>query len=119
MSAQLLLPGSVAELDGARCELTHRHSSAEITRMFGGKTAYLREYQARVQPALARERAGRAPVPADLLEQLKQWWEPLLKRAENICTGVGGPVRLDVGERSLVIDFTAREVRAFAGEQCR
>ena len=119
VSAQLLLPGSVAEMDGAHCELTHRYSSAEITHMFGEKTAYLRDYQARAQPALGRERAGRAPVPADLLEQLKRWWEPLLKRAENICTGIGGPVRLDVGERSIVIDFTAREVREFAGEQCR
>jgi UDP-MurNAc hydroxylase len=119
VSARLLLPGSVAELDGARCELTHRYSSAEITRMFGQKTAYLREYQARAQPALVRERAGRASVPADLLEQLKRWWEPLLKRADNICTGIGGPVRLDMGTRSLVIDFIAREVREFAGEQCR
>jgi UDP-MurNAc hydroxylase len=119
VSAHLLLPGSVAELDGSRCELTHRHSAAEIEHIFGEKTAYLRAYQTRAQPALAQERASRAPVPADLLEQLKQWWEPLLKRAENICTGVGGPVRLDVGERPLVIDFITREVREFAGEHCR
>ncbi|MBV9139886.1 MAG: Rieske 2Fe-2S domain-containing protein [Pseudonocardiales bacterium] len=117
--AHLLLPGSVAELDSSRCELTHRHSAAEITHIFGEKSSYLREYQARAQPALARERASRAVVPADLLEQLKQWWEPLLMRAENICAGVGGPVRLDVGERSLVIDFIAREVREFGGEHCR
>lgn len=119
VSAQLLLPGSVADLDRASCSLTHRHPATEITRIFQEKTAYLREYQARKQPALTAERASRASVPTDLLEQLKQWWEPLLKRAENICTGVGGPVRLDVGERSLVIDFIAREVREFAGEHCR
>ncbi|HEY6422019.1 MAG TPA: Rieske 2Fe-2S domain-containing protein [Pseudonocardiaceae bacterium] len=119
VSAHLLLPGSVAELDGPRCELTHRHSAAEIEHIFGAKTAYLRDYQTRAQPALARERASRAPVPADLLEQLKAWWEPLLKRAEHICTGVGGPVRLDVGELSLVVDFTTAEVREFAGEHCR
>jgi UDP-MurNAc hydroxylase len=119
VSAHLLLPGSVVELDGPQCELTHRHTATEIAHIFEDKTAYLREYQARAQPALERERASRAQVPADLLQQLKQWWEPLLKRAENICTGVGGPVRLDVGERSLVIDFTAREVREFAGEPCR
>ncbi|HEU0089191.1 MAG TPA: Rieske 2Fe-2S domain-containing protein [Pseudonocardiaceae bacterium] len=120
VSAHLLLPGSVAELDGPHCVLTHeRHSASEIRHIFGAKTAYLREYQARARPAMDRERASRAPVPADLLEQLKDWWEPLLKRAENICTGVGGPVRLDVGERSLVIDFIAREVREYAGEHCR
>jgi UDP-MurNAc hydroxylase len=119
VSAHLLLPGSVADLDGSRCELIHRYTAAEITHIFQEKTVYLREYQNRAQPALAAERTSRAPVPSGLLEQLKQWWEPLLKRAENICTGVGGPVRLDVGERSIVIDFPAREVREFAGEQCR
>jgi UDP-MurNAc hydroxylase len=119
VSAHLLLPGSVAELDGAHCALTHRHSSAEITTIFEDKIAYLREYQARARPVLVRERDGRAPVPADLLEQLKQWWEPLLKRADHICDGVGGPIRLDVGADSLVIDFVAREVREFAGEHCR
>jgi UDP-MurNAc hydroxylase len=119
VSAHLLLPGTVAELDGSRCELTHRYSSAEITHIFGEKISYLREYQARAKPALTRERASRAPVPVDLFEQLKQWWEPLLKRADNICAGVGGPLRLDIGERSLVVDFLAREVREFAGEHCR
>ncbi|MGH3926179.1 MAG: MBL fold metallo-hydrolase, partial [Pseudonocardiaceae bacterium] len=32
VSAHLLLPGSVAELEGPRCELRHRHSAAEIER---------------------------------------------------------------------------------------
>jgi UDP-MurNAc hydroxylase len=58
-------------------------------------------------------------VPADLLSQLKAWWEPLLKRADNICEGVGGPVRIDAGELSIVVDFPAREVRAYAGDSCR
>jgi UDP-MurNAc hydroxylase len=119
VAAHLLLPGTVATLDGRDCELTHRHSAAEIRHIFQDKTAYLRDYQARVQPALARERASRAAVPPDLLERLKEWWEPLLKRADNICRGVGGPIRLDVGERAIVIDFLAGEVRDFDGESCR
>jgi UDP-MurNAc hydroxylase len=120
VAAHLLLPGTVAELDGKSCELAHaRHSEAEIAHIFVEKTAYLREMQARRAPELDRERAKRLPVPDDLLEQLKAWWEPLLKRAENICTGVGGPVRLDAAPHSFVIDFPAREVREFAGEQCR
>jgi UDP-MurNAc hydroxylase len=120
VSAHLLLPGTVAELDGPDCTLIHeQHTDVEIRHVFEEKTAYLRELQARKQPALARERDSRAPVPADLLEALKAWWEPLLKRADNICEGVGGPVRLDAGELSLVIDFPAREVRGYAGESCR
>ncbi|HYZ08186.1 MAG TPA: Rieske 2Fe-2S domain-containing protein [Pseudonocardiaceae bacterium] len=120
VSAHLLLPGTVAELDGPHCTLTHeRHTDDDIHRIFTDKTGYLRELQARRQPDLARERASRAPVPDDLLAQLKDWWEPLLKRADNICEGVGGPVRLDVGDRPIVVDFPAREVRDYAGENCR
>lgn len=117
--AHLLLPGTVAELDGADLALSHRHSEPEIAHIFQEKESYLRELQSKRAPDLAREKASRAPVPADLLEQLKAWWEPLLKRADNICTGVGGPVRFDVGDRPIVIDFPAREVRDFAGESCR
>jgi UDP-MurNAc hydroxylase len=120
VSAHLLLPGSVAQFDGPQCTLTHdRHTDQEIRHIFEEKTAYLRELQRRKRPELARERESRAPVPADLLSQLKAWWEPLLKRADNICEGVGGPVRIDAGELSIVIDFPAREVRAYAGESCR
>jgi UDP-MurNAc hydroxylase len=32
---------------------------------------------------------------------------------------VGGPVRLDVGDRPLVVDFAARQVRDYQGENCR
>ncbi|MGH3871729.1 MAG: Rieske 2Fe-2S domain-containing protein [Pseudonocardiaceae bacterium] len=116
VSAHLLLPGTVAELDGPRCTLTHPRDPDHI---FQDKTAYLRQLQARKQPELARERDSRAPVPTDLLEALKAWWEPLLKRAGHLCEGVGGPVRLDAGELSIVIDFPAREVRRYAGESCR
>lgn len=120
VSAHLLLPGSVAELDGPACTLTHeQHTDAQIEHIFTAKTTYLRELQARKQPELDRERAGRAPVPPDLLGRLKAWWEPLLKRADNLCDGVGGPVRLDAGELPIVIDFPAREVREYAGEHCR
>jgi len=119
VSTHLLLPGTVAEFDGPRCELTHRHSDQQIRHIFDEKTAYLRELQEKKQPELARERASRAPLPDDLLAQLKAWWEPLMKRAANICDGVGGPVRLDVGDRPIVVDFTAREVRDFTGETCR
>lgn len=120
VSAHLLLPGTVVEFDGAQCTLAHeRHTDIEIRHIFGEKAAYLREMQRRKQPELAAERASRTAVPADLLDQLKAWWEPLLKRAGNLCEGVGGPVRLDAGDLSIVVDFPAREVRHYAGESCR
>ncbi|WP_446040959.1 Rieske (2Fe-2S) protein [Streptomyces sp. SID1121] len=54
-----------------------------------------------------------------LLAELKGWWEPLMARAEQICAGIGGPVRLDVDDVAVVLDFPAREVRLWDGEPCR
>jgi UDP-MurNAc hydroxylase len=120
-SAHLLLPGTAAELRHTTCKVTHRLSSEEIAYLFGNKRAYLRDYARGQQPALAAERASRAPAlpREELLAALKQWWEPLLRRADRICAGVGGPLRLDVGDIPVVVDFPAREVRLWDGEHCR
>ncbi|WUH92558.1 Rieske 2Fe-2S domain-containing protein [Streptomyces sp. NBC_00433] len=121
VSAHLLLPGTVAEPERTACKLTHRHTTEEIDYLFGHKREYLRSYARRQQPALAAERASRAPaLPREqLLAALKEWWEPLLARADRICAGVGGAVRLDVDDIPIVIDFSAREVREWNGERCR
>ena len=121
VSAHLLLPGTVAEPEDTACKLTHRHTDKEIDHIFGDKRAYLRDLARRQRPTLAAERASRSPaLPRHrLLSELKQWWEPLLARADHICAGVGGPARLDVDEIPIVIDFPAREVREWNGERCR
>ncbi|MGW5699098.1 (2Fe-2S)-binding protein, partial [Streptomyces asiaticus] len=121
VAAHLLLPGTVAEPEHTACKLTHRYTETEIEHIFGEKPAYLREFAGRQRAALATERASRSPaLPRErLLTELKQWWEPLLTRADRICAGVGGPARLDVGEVPIVIDFPAREVRLWDGERCR
>jgi UDP-MurNAc hydroxylase len=121
VSAHLLLPGTVAEPQGDACKLTHRYTPEEINYIFDQKEQYLREYAQRQQPALAAERAARSPAlaPQELLAALQQWWEPLLVRADRICAGVGGPVRLDVDDTPIVIDFPTRSVRLWNGERCR
>ncbi len=55
-----------------------------------------------------------------------------MKRADHMCDGIGGPVRMDLhgmpagtpgidddGTLSLVFDFPAREIRVYDGEQAR
>ncbi|WP_432035193.1 Rieske 2Fe-2S domain-containing protein [Streptomyces cucumeris] len=121
VQAHLLLPGTVAEPEESVCKLTHRYTDREIEHIFRNKRAYLEDFARGQREVLAAERAARSPeLPPDrLLAELKEWWEPLLARAEHICTGVGGPARLDVGEVPIVIDFPAREVRLWDGERCR
>src|SRR5438270_2063811 len=65
VSAHLLLPGSVAELDPSRCALTHRHSAAATEYILAAPPPPLRPYQTRAQPALPPPRGSRATGPAD------------------------------------------------------
>ncbi|WP_236061623.1 Rieske 2Fe-2S domain-containing protein [Actinacidiphila acididurans] len=118
--AHLWLPGTVAEVGKRDCEVVHRHAPEDIDYLFDHKSEYLRSYARRRQPELDAERAGRAPAlpPDELLAALKRWWEPLMAMADRICAGVGAPLRLDVDDISVVVDFPARQVRLWDGEPC-
>ncbi|WP_049580759.1 Rieske 2Fe-2S domain-containing protein, partial [Streptomyces sp. SBT349] len=121
VSAHLLLPGTVVESQDASCKPSHRYTQSEIDHMFGNKREYLRDFARGQRATLAAERASRAPAlpPERLVAELKSWWEPLMARADRICAGIGAPVRLNVDDVSLVIDFPARQVRPWDGERCR
>ena len=66
------------------------------------------------------EEATRAEIipPAEMLAAIKEWWEPLLRRARTIRNGVGGNVRFRIGELDMVVDFPKAKVREYAGEEC-
>ncbi len=128
----LLLPGTTAEITGGTVSgLTHPTPDAEVSAIFEDKASYLRDFAVRAKPALAAEKAAWATPPSDLLPQLKARIEPLMARSEHMCTGIGGPVRMDLtgargvdgvdadGVLSLVFDFTDREIRPYEGENCR
>jgi UDP-MurNAc hydroxylase len=118
-NGRLLVPGSVATLSEKSCEISHRLGDDELTSVFSDKRRYLENYARREAAALAREHDSWPRYEGDLLGALKDWWEPLLQLADNICEGVGAPVLLDLGTQQILVDFPAREVRPFAGEECR
>ena len=65
----------------------------------------------------AHKATWHTPTP-DLLDTLRLWWEPLLRRARTIRNGVGGNVRFRIGELDMVVDFPKAKVREYAGEDC-
>lgn len=120
LHGHLLLPGTVLTVTGGAVETEHtRHTDREIATIFGDTWSYLRSQQTQRRGELERERASRSPVPVDLFEQLRDWWEPLMKRAHHLSEGIGASVRFDAGELSLLLDFPAGEVRRYAGEKVR
>jgi UDP-MurNAc hydroxylase len=123
-SGRLLLPGSVATLEGGGCEVRHPTPDA-VERIFSDKRAYLKEYQARRLPEIERRKASWSRGQLDdLVGELKRWWEPLLAQANLTCEGINGRVLLEVADaercdEQIVIDYLDRRVDAWKGEPYR
>jgi UDP-MurNAc hydroxylase len=115
---ELVVPGSVVDLDAGECKVTHPGDEEETARPFVDKRAYLEEYGRDWSAWLSRERASWSHGRRDLVAELAVWFEPLLRRAPITSAGVAGNVVFDVGEPGfdVCIDFIESEVRAWKGE---
>jgi UDP-MurNAc hydroxylase len=121
---RLLLPGSVASIAEAGCPVVHPYEPETIYASNETKAGYLRQMQARRMPEVDALRAGWAHPELDVLAELREWFTPLLEEAEHIAAGIDGGVRFtcedaERGDVDVLIDFVAREVRAYAGEKVR
>ncbi|MGH9170652.1 MAG: Rieske 2Fe-2S domain-containing protein [Acidimicrobiales bacterium] len=119
-NARLLIPGSTAELrPGQPPAIEHPIPDVDVARIFTDKKAYLEAYAERQRPTIEAMRQAWPRYDGDLAEALADWFDPLLALADRIGPGVGGPVLLEIGEESIVVDFATRQVRRLAGEECR
>jgi UDP-MurNAc hydroxylase len=121
---RLLLPGSRADLADADCPVRHELTDAQITEVFSDKESYLRAYQARRMPEVQAAKATWAHPEIDVLPALQEWFTPLLEEADHMAAGIDGGVRFTAedaerGDVDVLLDFQAREVRAYAGEKVR
>src|SRR5579883_941067 len=116
-NGHLLVPGSVAELDGGRCVLTPPVPEDQVEAIFADKAGYLDAYRARARPVIEKERSSWPRGQLDVVAELKAWWEPLLGDAELTCAGVNGRVLLWAGDTPVVVDFLDRRVDRWRGEE--
>ena len=119
--ARLLLPGSVADVADPECRVQHPVDPQAI---FGDKTGYLRDMQARRMPEVEIARKSWAHPEIDVPAEIERWFTPLLEEADHMAAGINGGVRFTAedaerGDIDFVLDFVAREVRAYAGEKVR
>jgi UDP-MurNAc hydroxylase len=118
---RLLLPGSVASVSQPGCPVAH---PVDPEKIFGDKTAYLRDYQARRMPEVDAARKTWAHPEIDVLASITEWFTPLLEEADHMAAGINGGVRFTAedaerGDIDFVLDFVAREVRPYADEKVR
>jgi UDP-MurNAc hydroxylase len=114
----LLVPGSVVEISPGGCRVEHPLQPGALTAPFADKRSYLLDYKTRVQPTLDRLKASWPRGVVDILPALKDWFEPILDKADVTCAAIGGPVALDLGEGGVAIDFNRRVVEPWRGDDC-
>lgn len=126
----LMVPGSIGDFTGSQLNsLTHPIPTPDVEAIFTtGKTDYLADYAARMEPVLAAEKASWAPAGGEsLLEPLRATFEPIMMQSDQICDGIGYPVELrleaggrqgagpateqETGQQTVVLDFPKRAVR--------
>lgn len=115
----LAIPGTTIEITPDAVTTSHPIADEDVQRIFSDKGNYLRRYQTDWMPWLDKAKdEWLAPTP-DLLERLREWWEPLLSMAPTLRVAVGANCLVRTGDLDLLIDFAAGEVRPFAGEPYR
>ena len=117
----LMIPGSVATLGAAppgaaHLIVSHPLGEPQIDAMFADKKAYLEAYQERRRPQFEAVMDACPSDGPDICRALASWIEPLLAGADRVCEHLGGPIVLDLGATSVVIDPATREVRPWQGE---
>src|SRR5262249_34967880 len=111
-TGDLLVPGSVVDLDGGECKVTHPADQAETLQPFTATPSSPDDSRHDWQPWLADEHASWSHGRRDLVAELAAWFEPLLRNAPITSAGIAGNVVLDIGEpgADVCIDFVESQV---------
>ncbi len=113
----LMVPGSVVDVSNGKAHV--RHPDAHPLRPYEDKRLYLQAYADRMRDRIEKEKAAWPAASIDIPGEIKARFEPLLKIADQISTGVGAQLLMEIGDDRIVVDFIDREVRPWAGEKCR
>lgn len=119
-NGHLMVPGTTATFGhGGSCEVRHAIEEETLKSIFAEKRAYLERYRDECRGFIEQTKASWPRGQLDVVAALKEWWEPLLSRADLTCAGVNGRVLIDTGDDKVVVDFLDRTVRRWQGEACR
>ncbi len=115
---ELVVPGTVVELDAETCRVTQPQGDEEAWRPFTAKRAYLEEYRRDKAALLDAERASWRREGVDVVASLQEFFEPVLASGDELCRRVGTKVLLASSKAAAVVDFEARRVVPFEGQYC-
>ena len=112
-----MIPGSVATFTPANCTVRHPLPDEQVEAIFTNKRAYLEAYRERQLPTIKALKESWPRGQVDIVASLRDWFEPLLQIADQICVGINGRLLIDCGQQATVIDFQQRKVYPWHGEE--
>lgn len=115
-NGRLTIPGSVATLSKDACIVRHPLPDEEVEVIFKEKRSYIEAYRARQRSRIDAIKASWPRNQVDILSSLREWFEPLLEKADLISVGVNGRILIDCDVQQIVLDFHLRRVYHWDGE---
>ena len=112
----LAIPGSCVETRDGDTRVVHPSSDDEVVAIFARKAEHLRAYQRDARPTIDAERASWPSATTDVTASMRAWMEPLMAKAPTLCRAIGGACLVRSGDAEILLDFTARRVRRWSGE---
>ena len=103
------------DANGARAPL--HFPVAPAPAIFTEKRSYLEAYRERQMPTIQAQKASWLRGQVDILDSLKEWFEPLLEQADMTAVGINGRVLIDCDVQQIVLDFLTRKVYAWQDEE--
>lgn len=113
----LMIPGTVGMLTKEGFTIQHPLPDEQVRAIFTDKRGYLEAYQARKRDEIAAIKASWPRGQVDILSSLRDWFEPLMDKADLTAAGINSLMLLDCGETKIVLDFHTRKVYPWQGEE--
>ena len=110
-SGQFTVPGTCFVISDGNVTVEQPGSIADIRRPYDHKAAYLAEYAADWAPWLDAHKATWLAPTEGLLNDLADWWEPLMAKAPVLCAAVGSIVLIQLDDLAISVDFPQGRVR--------
>jgi UDP-MurNAc hydroxylase len=112
----LAVPGSAIEVSPETITVTPP-KNVDVSKIFGEKEKYLRQYQADWSKWLTEEKtrwSSAEPFSNDeLFATIRAWFEPLLALAPALRAGIGSCCLIRAGDVEILIDFKTGRVEKF------
>lgn len=116
--AFLIYPGSEILLKENSLEIVNPDDQY-VQSAYTDKRTYLVKYQSKHIKSISKAKESWGEIKLDMLQELKSWFEPLMKRASNISKGINGRILLSSKDVQVVLDFLNKTVEPYNGQLCK